>query len=107
MLHVRDLHKLGYIKQESDMADNDHNDLSRWLTTDKAKKHFITPRVTGKMSEREVQGVHDGVATQLSNSLRLVFHLAVKDRLCAFESGGGRALHAAGGSPGTRSASAK
>ena len=83
MAHVRILYKLGLIKQETDMSDNEGNDLDKWLAQKESKafKHFIQPQITGKMSDQAVNALISRIADEIGTSLWLVWKVEIEPRL--------------------------
>lgn len=76
---VRALYRLGYIKQDSDLGDNEGVDLRNWLDdATKGYNHFIKPHVKAKMSDEAVQRLIDETAKVLGTSLWFVYKLVIE-----------------------------
>lgn len=87
MRDVRELYRKRYIKQLTDMGDNDQKDLSSWLDSKDSTqfKHFIKPQLSGKMTLAQVTTAIESKAKQLCKSLRLVYVLVAKDKISSGE----------------------
>ena len=80
---VRALCRQGYVKQESDMHDNEAIDVARWLNAQDeiGYRAFIKPKMEPRMAQPAIEQLISDTSKQLGNSLWLVYKIAVEGNL--------------------------